>query len=113
MPGVFIQGTISMKEIKRVKYKEWDCILYKDKYTDNGRTALILLDEHDYETVSVATVNVPEARLEPSEVIIKNYSENEGMLEFLVREGIVQDTGKKVKTVKTGYVDTPVCKLLV
>jgi hypothetical protein len=36
-----------------------------------------------------ATVNVPDEHIEPDEVIIKNYSENEGCLPFLITNGVV------------------------
>ena len=53
---------------------------------------------------------MPEVALEADEVLIKDYSENEGMTEFLEREGIVKRTGR---VVGSGYVTIPVCKLLV
>ena len=59
---------------------------------------------------AMATVNVPHAHLEEGEVLIKNYSENEGILEMLEKEGVVERTGR---TVPSGFVDIPVCKLLI
>jgi hypothetical protein len=90
--------------------------LEKHKYT-NGRTAVTLVDAVDGEQVACATVNLPEQELAPGEVFIKTWSENakdekhgcEGMLEFLVKNGIVRDTGREVPT---GYVTARVCVLL-
>lgn len=75
----------------------------------NGRIALELIDAEDGETVMVATVNIPDAMIEKDELIIKNYSENEGVLEALQKEGIV---GPIIKTVRTGFVTCPVVKKL-
>jgi hypothetical protein len=57
-----------------------------------------------------ATVNIPDAHLEPDEMVIKNYSENEGVLEFLQENNIV---GPIIRTVRTGFVTCPVVKKLV
>lgn len=79
------------------------------RYPMNNRLALELL-EKDGMPYAVATVNVPDVELEADEVIIKNYSENEGILEMLEKEGIVKQTGKSVRT---GWVTVPICKLLI
>jgi hypothetical protein len=54
-------------------------------------------------------VNIPGTVLEKDEVIIKNYSENEGVLEFLIENGIVS---KPLRTVSSGWVTCPIVKLL-
>lgn len=84
--------------------------LEKHTYENTGRTALILVDVDDGEQVACATVNLPEQQLAPGEVFIKTWSENEGMLDFLLKNRIVEDTGREVPT---GYVKARVCKLLV
>jgi hypothetical protein len=83
--------------------------LEKHKYA-NGRTALTLVDADDGEQVACATVNLPEQQLAPGEVFVKTWSENEGMLDFLLKNRIVEDMGREVPT---GYVTARVCKLLV
>jgi hypothetical protein len=83
------------------------CIIKKDRYGNNGRTALILEDE-DGHIVTVATVNVPEEKLAENEVIIKDYSENKGMLDWLIKNEIVEYTGRYVTT---GFVMCPICVL--
>lgn len=75
----------------------------------NGRTALELIDSTDGEPVMVATVNVPDIPLEENEVIIKDYSENEGVLDCLIKEGIVS---KPKRHISTGFVLCPVVDLL-
>ena len=100
----------------RVQFKDWDCEVKKIKYTDNGRTALSLIAWADDpkegifkgEPIAMATVNIPECPLGVDEVIIKDYSENEGMLECLLKAGIIELTGVRVQT---GFVECPVCVL--
>jgi hypothetical protein len=60
--------------------------------------------------VACATVNLPEHDLQPGEIFVKTWSENDEMLDFLLRNIIVSDTGRNVPT---GYVKARVCKLLV
>ena len=54
------------------------------------------------------TVNIP--GLEKDEVAIKDYSENEGMLDFLLSNSIVE---KPHRYEHSGYVRIPVCKMSV
>lgn len=93
---------------KTIKFKKWDCLIMHGKYY-NGRTALELIDAEDNEPVAVATVNIPEEILEEDEVIIKDYSENEGMLDCLVENKIVTPPHRYVNT---GYVTCPVSYLI-
>jgi len=52
----------------------------------------------DDEPYAVATVNVPEAQLAADEVLIKNWSENRGVLSALLMAGVIEDTGRTVVT---------------
>lgn len=98
-----------MKTLKRVNYKGSDCWLIQSQYGYGGSPALQLIDAQDGEPVATCTVNMPDYNLAEGEICIKDYSENEGMLDFLVKEGIVEDTGKRLQS---GYVTIPVCRLL-
>ena len=98
-----------MKKPHIVRFMEWDCTVMLAHYS-NKRIALQLNDAHDGEPVVTATVNIPEIPLKDDEVLIKDYSENEGMLELLIREGIVE---KLNQIVFSGYVEIPKCKLLI
>lgn len=69
--------------------------------------ALWLIDADDGEPVSTCTVNTDD---DPSLVLIKDYSENEGMLNFLIKQGIVKDTGKRITS---GYAEIAVVTLVV
>lgn len=76
----------------------------------NQRTALLLMSAEDGSQVACATVNLPEHDLQPGEIIVKTWSENEPMLDFLIRNNIVSDTGREIQN---GFVKARVCKLLV
>ena len=80
----------------------------KRKYSNN-RTALELIDVEDGIPYAIATVNLPDVLLQENEVLIKSYSENEGMLEFLIENNIVKHNGCGVNS---GHVWIPVCELL-
>lgn len=75
----------------------------------NGRKAIELIDAEDNMPYAVATVNLPDVLLADNEVLIKDYSENEGILDFLVDNKIVRNTGRGVRS---GFVWIPVCELL-
>jgi hypothetical protein len=72
----------------KTNYAEYTVILTGGSYA-NGRKAIRILDAEDGLPVMTATVNVPDEHIEPDEVIIKNYSENEGCLPFLITNGVV------------------------
>ena len=74
----------------------------------NGRPSLELINADDHTPNSIVTVNLPDVLLEDNEVLIKDYSENEGMLDFLTANNIVIPTEKGVQS---GFVWIPVCIL--
>ena len=82
--------------MKKVKFKDWDCNVLFNKYQEGGHR-IELLDADDGLPIAVATVNVPNIPLEENEVIIKNYSENEGIYDALVEAKIVNKTKKSVR----------------
>ena len=73
----------------KVKFKEWDCVAVP-RFYDNGRHAILLVDAEDKEPIAKSTVNIPEATLGEHQVIIKDYSENEGMVRALIDAGIIE-----------------------
>lgn len=79
-----------------------------ETYQTGMRTALIILDA-DGEVYTNATVNLPGEVLGDGEIFIKNYSENEGVLDALIDAGIVEDTGRRVHS---GFAEIPVAKLI-
>lgn len=87
-----------------VKYKQWDVEVAFDMYM-NGNTAINLVDVEDGGLVATATVNTSAPTFDSDLVGIKDYSENEGMVDFLVKEGIIEEDS--VHSVKMGFVSIP------
>lgn len=57
----------------------------------NGRPALVIVEARGLrEQVAVATVNLPDQNCPDGEVFIKDYSENEGMVEWLIQQHIIE-----------------------
>ena len=84
------------------------CKVHIAQYS-NKRIALELLDINDNTSIAIATVNLPNIDLQKDEVAIKNYSENEGILDILINAEIIS---KPLYSVKSGFIDIPICKLL-
>ena len=92
--------------MKKVKFKNWNCTIKKASYMQNGRTALEL--ECKGERIAVATLNLGEIKLEPGEVIIKSYSENEGMYEALLEAGVI---GPVKRYAENEFIKAHICDL--
>jgi hypothetical protein len=91
----------------KVQFIGYDCDVIINHYS-NGRKALVLIS--DDEVVAYATVNLPNDPINDDEVIIKDYSENEGMYDALLEAKII---GPALRYIRTGFVSCPVCKLLI
>lgn len=74
----------------------------------NGRLAITIHDADTFEPLAKVTVNAPEEVIEKDEIIVKNYSENEGMDEWLLEENLVE---KDFRNVSVGFALCPVFKL--
>jgi len=92
-----------------ITFGKYGCRVVFAKY-NNNRTAILLEDSIDLSTVVVATINIPEHPLDVDEVIIKDYSENSGILDCLIQNKVISEP---VRFIQTGYVTVPVCKLLI
>ena len=86
--------------IVKTKYGEYHVSIEWGVYP-NGRRAMKLMDDSNGFPIMIATVNLPGHHLEENEVFIKNWSENEGILEELQRLGVV---GETLDEVPTGFV---------
>ncbi len=73
-----------------------------------GRPSLMLLDAEDGCPYAHVTVNMPDVNLADDEIIVKDYSENTGMMEFLVENNIATPTGA---CIATGFVRMPIARL--
>jgi len=89
---------------KRVNFLGYDCDIELHEYLANKQTAiqLIIADTDNNanksselgEPMCMATVCLQNHLFKKHETAIKNYSENEGILDVLVDAGIVRPTGK-------------------
>ena len=91
-----------------VKFKQWECSLAFGEY-QNGRTILFLNDNATLEDVLCASVNLPDEAIGSNEIAIKNYSENEGVLDVLIEYKVVS---KPKRYVNLTHVSVPICELL-
>ena len=91
----------------KVQFIGYDCDVIVHHY-NNGRKALVLTSAG--EVVAYATVNLPNDPVDDDEVIIKDYSENEGMYDALLKAKII---GPALRRISTGFITCPVCKLLI
>lgn len=78
-----------------------------ETYQDGG-VRIQLYDSSDGTPYATATARVEE-KLKQGEVAIKSWSENEGILEFLVHNKIVKEPHRFVES---GYVKVPICELI-
>lgn len=92
-----------------VKFLNETCTVHFTTYANSGRTAIQLCGE-DGLPFAIATLNVPEAPVAKGNVLIKNYSENTGMLDALIEAGIIS---RPISYYFNGYVNIPECKVLV
>ena len=77
---------------------------------NNGRVAISLVDEKKGEDYAVCTVNVPEISLiSEQNVLIKSYSENNGMSGWLMENGII---GPVLREHRAGWVTVTEHQLL-
>ena len=90
-----------------VTFLNTPCHLQFGRYT-NGRLAISLYDVDD-KPFATATINVPAMPLAQNQVLIKDYDENEGLLEALDNAGLVRTTGVRCRL---GFVQADVCHLL-
>lgn len=72
---------------------------------DNGRTAVSLVVESTGEPFATVTVNVPDAELAEGELLVKDWAENEQIVDTLTEAGWLRRTGR---VYNTGYVTAKV-----
>lgn len=89
----------------KTKFNTYVCDLVYSKYIINQRISLTLVDHIDKVPVVIATVNIPDINLNYNEVAIKNWAENEGILETLINAGIITKPHKQVQISKFATAD--------
>lgn len=85
-----------------------ECSIVKSRYSNNR----IALQAYDSIGIPMATltVNLPEEDIKNDEVAIKDYAENQGVLNVLKQQKVV---GETIRYVNSGFVSIPICKLLI
>ena len=90
----------------KTKYLSQEGKLWWGHY--KNESPALVIKALDGEVLCKASINM-DIKLEPDEICIKDYSENEGILECLVMNGIIQWIGK---VVRGEYIEVPICKIL-
>lgn len=90
--------------MNKVKFLGEDCAVKFYAYVKGGQAIQLLCEDGS----PMATATVWIEGLEPQELAIKDYSENEGMYEALLEAGIIQPHHR---TVSSGFAKLKVTKL--
>lgn len=72
-----------------LSFAGFPCRLHHGHYVAGNATALQLWDVANGELVTTATINIPRLALEPDEVVLKTWAENEGLLNILLDADII------------------------
>ena len=80
------------------------CFIEKGRYWDGGREGLTLVDKDRGPVLSI-TINVPDIYFSDEFSAIKNYSENEGVLEWLIKNNLIK---RVIKTVPYNFITIPI-----
>lgn len=91
--------TVYFNHSKVFRYRDWDVTIAISKYVDSGRPAILLRaadSEHNEkqdvmpgEPIATLSVNLPDQEIPFGCTHIKDWSENEGALDWLVDNGLV------------------------
>lgn len=90
--------------MNRILFNGCELVLFFQFYT-NDRLCITLIEANTGEEYCVATINIPEEKLEAGEVIIKDYSETAGVFNALVEAGVILSTGKSVNGNPIGLIN--------
>lgn len=109
---------MQVKDFKTAHLHSTDVLIRPARYQDTKNLALEIFDSETGEPLCTATINPPDSndktgrkslKLGPGQIAVKNYGENEGMVEALKAAGIIE--GKPVRLVSSGYISIPVYNL--
>lgn len=76
---------------------------------ENGRLAIEFVEVGSHQLLMRATINLPDLPLEEGEVFIKSWSENSGLLQWMIEEGIISSP---IEEIPLEFVKAHKCKLL-
>lgn len=94
----------------QVKFKNYTCDLEFNRYAADGSPHISLIDIESKEFIATATVYIQGKPPAENYVWIKDYSENEGILQALIDAKVVEPTGIHTTT---GFVTVPLVRLLI
>lgn len=73
-------------------YKTYEhCYIEKGYYLVGGREHLLLVSAHEGPVLTITT-NVPDVVVPEGYCIVKNYSENEGVVDWLKENNLIEDS---------------------
>ncbi len=87
--------------------KRYSGDIHRMTYLDGGAALRMMDGEGCVATLSVSVVGYMPATV--NHVVIKDYSENAGVFDQLVSQGIIRGTGERVQT---GWVTSPVAEIM-
>ena len=90
----------------KTKYGEYPNCEFKTGKYPNGNLALQVVSE-DEGPITICTVN-PGESVAHDAIAVKNYSENEGMVDTLTEMGVI---GRELYSLQSGWVVIPVLEL--
>ena len=94
--------------MKTINHKGFELTAQFAKYR-NGQVAIKLTDNSDGLPYATATVCVEDDLLKEGEVAIKDYSENEGILNSLIESDIIEPPHAFIQS---SFTKIPICKLI-
>ncbi len=74
------------------------------------RVACMIVDAATGELLMKASINLPNEPIADNQFFVKTWSENEGVLAFLLTNGLVRSTGRSART---GFASAPLVEILV
>ena len=77
----------------KTRFGSYD-VKFVPKYYSNGKSAILMVDEKDVQVIAKVTLSCPDVPLEAGEFVLKNYADNRGLLDFMLANGLVTDTGR-------------------
>lgn len=93
----------------KLNYKNFQVTVKKSTYFNNN-LRVDLIDVEDGLTVATVSVNVKHVPLEKDQIIVKDYSENEGMADWLLENKVAEKTDTHVFV---GSSKCPIFKIIV
>lgn len=96
-----------------ITFNNVEYVLQRSIYSITNQTRLDLLEfnpiQGSFEPFMQITKEIEHVEVEDDEVIIKDYSENEGILPAMIKAEIIS---KPHETVNSGYVKLHICQLI-